>query len=208
MPRRVYWDSCSFLGLINSSEAKHADCRLVWEQAKRGDAVLFTSFFAFAEVFKARCEGPAKPLAEEQDKQIEILLRQPWVQPMLVDERIGTAARRLMRRHSECKKPTDAIHLATALALSVDEMHTYDKSDLLRLDRKVARADGVPLRICTPYVPASPTAMPEQGELRLEVPVPALDDDHHIIEWVTEADLEALEREQITDKTETAAKSA
>ncbi len=189
MPRRLYWDSCDFLGLINPGEAKHADCRAVWEQAQHGDAVIFTSFFAFAEVFKAKCEGPAKPLAEVQDKAIEALFRQPWIQPVVVDERIGTTARRLMRQHPECKKPSDAIHLATALALNVDEMHTYDRSDLLRLNGKVMRADGVPLRICPPYVPAPPAPLPipaaapppEQGSLSLESPV-------DVIEWVTEAD--------------------
>jgi predicted nucleic acid-binding protein len=215
LPRRLYWDSCSFLGLLNPGEPKHPDCRAVWDQAKRGEAVLFTSFFAFAEVFKVKCEGSAKPLAEAQDRQIEALLRQSWVQPVLVDERIGTAARRLMRQHPECRKPSDAIHLATALALNVDEMHTYDKSDLLRLDRKVMRADGVLLRICMPYVPAPPaelpipptSAAPEQGELQLEGPT-LVADDHHIIEWVTDADLEALEREQIAAEAAARAKSA
>jgi predicted nucleic acid-binding protein len=184
LPRRLYWDSCDFLGLINPDEAKHADCRAVWEEAQRGDAILFTSFFAFAEVFKAKCEGPAKPLAEAQDKAIEALLRQRWVQPVVVDERIGTAARRLMRQHPECKKPSDAIHLATALALNVDEMHTYDRSDLLPLNEKLARADGVLLKICTPYVSAPPLPLPipseasepRQKSLPLEAPDPANQD--------------------------------
>ena len=178
MPRRLYWDSCDLLGLINPDDAKHPDCRAVWEEAQRGDAILFTSFFAFAEVFKAKCEGLAKPLAEAQDKIIEALLRQRWGQPVVVDERIGTAARRLMRQHPECKKPSDAIHLATALALNVDEMHTYDRSDLLRLSEKLNRADGLPLKICTPYVTAPPlplpipsdTSQPKQESLPLEVP--------------------------------------
>jgi predicted nucleic acid-binding protein len=195
LPRRLYWDSCDFLGLINPDEAKHADCRAVWEEAKRGDAILFTSFFAFAEVFKAKCEGVAKPLAEADDKRIEALFRQTWVQPVLVDERIGTAARRLMRQHPECKKPSDAIHLATALALNVDEMHTYDGTDLLNLSEKVMRADGRPLRICTPHVPSPPAPLPipstaspaRQGSLPLELPV-ELEGADDIIEWVTEAD--------------------
>jgi predicted nucleic acid-binding protein len=176
--RRLYWDSSDFLGLINPEEAKHDDCRAVWEQARRGEAILFTSFWTFAEVFKARCEGPAESLAEAQDKNIEALLRQPWVQPVVVDERIGTASRRLMRQHADCKNPSDAVHLATALALNVDEMHTYGKSDLIGLSGKVLRADGVPLKICAPYVPEPPlalpipssSAMPEQRSLLLEGP--------------------------------------
>ena len=58
-----------------------------------------------------------------------------------------------MRRHSECKKPSDAIHLATAILMNVDEMHSYDGSDLLGLNEKVARQDGEMLVICTPNVP-------------------------------------------------------
>lgn len=204
MARRLYCDSCYFIGLINPEEAKHADCRAVWEQARRGDAVLFTSFWAFAEVFKAKCEGPAKPLAEAQDRQIEAMLRQAWVQPVVVDERIGTAARRLMRHYSQCKKPSDAIHLATALALNVDEMHTFDKSDLISLSEKINRADGVPLKICAPYVQEPPLPLPlpsialpspVQGVLGLAAPEQP-DDTNSVIEWVTEADLDALEHKE------------
>jgi len=150
LPRRVYWDSCTFLGLINQEPGKANNCSAVWKEAEAGSVWIYTSFFTFAEVFKAKCEGPGKPLSEEDDQRIEALLRQKWIRPILVDERIGVASRRLMRRHTVCKKPSDGIHLATALALNVDEMHTYDGSDLLALDGKVNRADGKPLKICPP----------------------------------------------------------
>jgi hypothetical protein len=161
---------------------------------KRRDTIIFTSFWAFAEVFKAKCEGQAKPLVEAQDKNIEALFRQAWIQPVVIDGRIGTASRRLMRQHPECKKPSDAVHLATALAFNVDEMHTYDK---------VMRADGVPLKICAPYVSAPPLPLPippigsptpQQQSLPLDAPTES-EDDGYIIEWITEADLDALERE-------------
>lgn len=149
-PKRVYWDSCTFLGLLNQEPGKANNCAGVWNDAKNGDVLIYTSFFTFAEVFKAKCEGAAKPLTEEDDKKVEQLLRQAWIKPILVDERIGLSARRLMRHHTECKKPSDAVHLATALVLNVDEMHTFDGSDLLKLDTKVNRADGRPLKICPP----------------------------------------------------------
>lgn len=123
--------------------------------------LIYTSFFTFAEVFKVKCEDTAKPLSEAGDKDIENLLRQAWVRPIVVDERIGIAARRLMRHHSQCKKPSDAIHLATALALNVDEMHTFDGSDLLGLTGKVNRADGKPLAICVPK-PSPKPPKPQQ----------------------------------------------
>lgn len=162
MPRRAYWDACVFLGLINQELGKHADCLAVWKEAEAGETLIYTSFFTFTEVFKAKCEGKAKPLAEADDQQIETLLRQKWIRPVIVDERIATAARRLMRHHPECKKPSDGLHLATAMALNVDEMHTYDGSDLLGLNGNINRADGKPLTICTPYPQPKP---PGSGSL-------------------------------------------
>lgn len=150
MARRVYWDSCCFLGLLNPREAKHADCLVVWKEAADRKTVIVTSYWTFAEVFKAKCEGTAKPLDEEGDKRVEALLQQRWIEPVLVDERIGVYARRLMRLHPECKKPTDAVHLASALIVGPDEMHTYDGSDLLGLNGKILAANTRPLVICTP----------------------------------------------------------
>ena len=100
-------------------------------------------------------------MSEDEDKTIEQLLRQKWIRPIVVDERISLATRRLMRHYSECKKPADGIHLATALALNVDEMHTFDGSDLLKLDGKTLRADGKPLKICVPKAMPIPPAAPD-----------------------------------------------
>jgi predicted nucleic acid-binding protein len=166
LPKRVYWDSCTFLGLINQELGKSNACTAVWEAAAKGDVSIYTSFFTFAEVFKTKCDSPAKPLSEDEDKRIEQLLRQKWIRPVVVDERIGIASRRLMRSHPECKKPSDGVHLATALALSVDEMHTYDSSDLLRLDGKINCANGKPLKICRPQVTPEP---PEQQQRLIEM---------------------------------------
>ncbi|MCR4268753.1 PIN domain-containing protein [Nitratireductor sp. ZSWI3] len=123
--------------------------------------LIYTSFFTFAEVFKAKCEGPSKPLSEDEDKRIEALLRQKWIRPILVDERIGVLSRRLMRAHTECKKPSDGVHLATALVLNVDEMNTYDGADLLGLDGKINKSDGKPLKICRP----TPSPSQSQGDI-------------------------------------------
>jgi predicted nucleic acid-binding protein len=153
LPKRVYWDSCTFLGLLNQEPGKVNDCLAVWKDAESGNVTIYTSFFTFAEVFKVKCADPAKPLSESDDVAIEALFRQKWMRPMLMDERIAVAARRIMRLHPTCKKPSDAVHLATALALNVDEMHTFDGSDLLGLTGKINRADGKPLIICKPTPP-------------------------------------------------------
>jgi predicted nucleic acid-binding protein len=150
--RRAYWDACTFLGLINSEAEKHSDCLAVWIEAEKGETQIITSFFTFAEVFKAKCEGKAKPLDEAKEDEVAAFLQSEHILPVTVDRRTAELARRLMRRHPECKKPSDAVHLATAILLNVDEMHTYDGSDLLALSEKVARQDGEMLKICPPYV--------------------------------------------------------
>lgn len=157
MPRRVYWDACTFLGLLNQEPGKVNACRAVWKEAEKGETVIYTSYLSFAEVFKVKCEGPGKPLAQEQDVKVEQLLQQKWIHPIIVDEKIGVLARRLLRAYPQCKKPSDGIHLASAITLNVDEMHTFDGSDLLSLNGKVNRADGKPLTICLPNpIPTPP----------------------------------------------------
>lgn len=163
--RRVYWDACTFLGLLNQESGRTNDCTAVWKEAEKGETWIYTSFFGFAEIFKVKCERKAKPLTDEYDKKIEQLLRQKWIRPVVVDEKISFAARQLLRGHEECKKPSDGIHLATALALNVDEMHTFDKSDLLKLDGKILRADNEPLTICAPRLRPRPPNDPNTPEL-------------------------------------------
>jgi hypothetical protein len=64
-----------------------------------------------------------------------------------------------MRGYPECKKPSDGVHLATALALNVEEMHTYDNSDLLKLSGRVNCANQKPLKICRPLpMPKEPSS--------------------------------------------------
>lgn len=159
MARRVYWDACAFLGLINKEVGRHSKCLAVWREAEAGTTVLYTSFFTWAEVYKAKCEGKAKPLDEAGDQAIEEVLGQSFIEAVVLDEGIGLAARRLMRAHPVCKKPSDAIHLATALRLSVEEMHTFDGSDLLALDKKIMAADGRFLEICPVRPVPSPPSL-------------------------------------------------
>lgn len=166
-PRRVYWDACVFLGLLNQEPYKANACTAVWQEAERGETLIVTSFLTFAEVFRARCEGPARPLRVEDERSVDQLLGQRWIRAALVDERVAVAARRLMRAHAECKKPSDGIHLATAALMNVEEMHTYDHSDLLKLDGRTLRSDGKPLKIALPtplpLPPAPPKLLPPPG---------------------------------------------
>ena len=67
-----------------------------------------------------------------------------------VDFIIADNAAKLRAQHRELRKTPDAIHLATASYWNCGVMHTYDKSDLLSLNGKIHRRDGILLPIETP----------------------------------------------------------
>jgi predicted nucleic acid-binding protein len=146
---RIYWDACSFLGLLNREAARHDDCEEIYNLAENGRIELWTSTLTYVEVFKKKCEGKARPLDESGDENIEGFLLQDFIYPVEVNREIGVFARKLMRR-LDIPKPQDAVHLATAVLFNLDEFHTYDGSDLLKLDRLINRSDGQRLFICTP----------------------------------------------------------
>lgn len=152
--KRIYWDSCVWIGLINEEPDKVELCKEVLRQAKAGEVEIWTSSLTLAEVFKRKCGVAAAGIDESSDRNFESYIQQEFLVEVQVDHDVGVTARRLLRAHPELKKPMDAIHLATAALNNVDEMHTFDGANLLSLDRKVSRADGSPLRVLVPELPA------------------------------------------------------
>jgi hypothetical protein len=75
-------------------------------------------------------------------------LAQDYVQRVQVDVDVGTAARRLLRRFPQIRKPQDAVHAATAALHNVDELHTFDGNDLLPLNGLIPMQNGEKLKIC------------------------------------------------------------
>ena len=153
--KRVYWDSCAWLGLINSEEDKVEGCQYIMQEAIRKNVEILVSTVTLAEVFKTRCAEPYKMLAEEKDIAFEEFFDQDFIIKASVDEDIAKRARGLLRYYASqgLKKPMDAIHLATALKFNAAEMHTFDGSDLLCLDGKIQSDSGVILKICKPPLP-------------------------------------------------------
>lgn len=166
LPRKpsAYWDACAWIALIQQEHGRFEVLDYFRDKAEAGDIEIWTSAFTLAEVFKRPC-GPAitgqplpqKGLAVADDKNFEDYLLKPWVQMVQVDIDVGTLARRLLRRYN-IRKPQDAIHLATALFYNIDELHTFDGEDLLKLDGKIRRRDKMQLRICPPTIPPSTPA--------------------------------------------------
>lgn len=90
-----------------------------------------------------------------KDQIFEDYITQDFVILVQVDQGIAVNARRLCRKHDGLKKANDGVHLATAIAINADELHTTDRNDLLPLNGQVYRDDGVLLMICEPP-PAAP----------------------------------------------------
>src|SRR3984893_11130726 len=113
-----------------------------------------------AGIYKRACDGEQKSLLPTNDQTFEDLILQDFVQPAQVDFDTGVLARRLLRAHPTIQKPQDGIHLATALLNNVDELHTFDRENLLVLTERIPRKDGKPLRICAPPKRQKPKPLP------------------------------------------------
>lgn len=146
--RRVYWDACAWLGLINGEAAKIQGLQLVWGKAQQGELEIWTSAFCIAEVYRRKCEGEWTGLSPENDAAIDNMFDQDFVKVAQVDLEIARLAKRLLRTLDKLKKPSDAIHLATAVYWDIEQLHTYDGADLLGL--VVKTANGNDLDICKP----------------------------------------------------------
>jgi predicted nucleic acid-binding protein len=145
-----------WIALIKRERGRFDACKYVVEKAQRGEVEIWTSTFTLAEVWKRKCGGDDVGILETDDEAFEDYIEQDFVVRVAVDTDVGTAARRLLRKHPTIAKPQDAIHVATALIENIDELHTFDRADLLSLDGALERQDGNKLKICVPPPPPDP----------------------------------------------------
>lgn len=176
---RIYWDSCTWLGLINEEEHKWPGCEHIISEAFKGNVEILVSTITLAEVYKTKCDAPYKMIAEENDMAIEDFFNQPFIVIASVDEEVAVRARGLLRYYSDkgMKKPTDAIHLATAIMYGAEEMHTFDGSDLLCLNGHIKNDEGKVLVIRKP-------------------PEPPTGDQHSLLKFVDVGSNESIEKDE------------
>ena len=129
MQRRL-WDSSVVIGYLAGYPETAEDCRLVIEQAERGELEILVSAMATIEV--AYLAG-----SDDEDSELKIreFFSRDYIIPVGIDVRVASIARDLVRRHRTAPnlKPPDAVHLATAIQWNVPVIETTD-TDLLRLD--------------------------------------------------------------------------
>jgi predicted nucleic acid-binding protein len=162
-PRRVYWDACAWIALIQREKIRDSNgkliedrdqmCRDVIEAARKGKIEIVTSTLCLAEV----CKHPALQDTKKAD-QIAAYFENDFVLLVDVDVFVGEKARELMLGGYSGLKPPDAIHIATALiSPRVEEMHTFDDK-LLKLTERLDTETGERLKIRKPSTgePAPP----------------------------------------------------
>jgi len=153
-PKKIYWDSCAWLGLVNAEPNRKHELEVVYDQARNGLVEIWSSTLSIVEANRLSTEvRQRKPIPPDSLKAIDDLLFQPFVKLVPVDVDIAKRARKLVRETPGLGKKADAIHLASAIRWNIPTLHTYDRDDLLHLDGKINCDDEAPLRICEPEDP-------------------------------------------------------
>lgn len=148
---RIYWDSDAFLGWLNNDPGKAAKCGGVIKRAERGEVLIVTSALTLAECLWMRNQ-PKVP--RDKADLVQRFFRRSYIRVYNVTRKLGEAAQVLVWDHGI--RPKDAIHVATAIHLSVDAFETFDR-DLI----KKSGAVGDPLmKVREPEAP-------RQGDLEL-----------------------------------------
>jgi predicted nucleic acid-binding protein len=137
---KVYWDSSAFLAYLKRENGRFDDCKKVLDAFERGELVIGTSTETIVEVaFKVRRDKVTPELESELD-----LFFQKRFEYYDVDRNIATSARGLLWKHRKLHTK-DAIHVATAIRMKADELHSYDEEHLIPLDGEIGG-----LKICAP----------------------------------------------------------
>jgi predicted nucleic acid-binding protein len=147
--KRVYWDADVFLTYIEGApQERMLTLDAILDAAQSKHLEIYTSSLSITEVAFARYEQTGRLLDPAIEQQIDALWEDRGVvrivDPHVLVAREARALIRLAIPKGWSLKSNDAVHIATAMRMRVDEMHTYDK----RL-HKYAELAGI--RILEPY---------------------------------------------------------
>jgi predicted nucleic acid-binding protein len=141
--RSRYWDACTFLGLLRDESDKVEDCRKVIAEARSGKVVIVTSALTLAEVLWLKGKDP---IPKTDRGKVRQFFRHDWIVMRELDRATAEQAQEVVWEHGV--KPKDAVHVATALRVAVEQLDTFDES-LIGLSGKVGNP---PLTIGRPHV--------------------------------------------------------
>jgi predicted nucleic acid-binding protein len=139
----ICWDANCFLAWFCEESGRVEDCDAIIDAAKNKKIKLSTSFLTLVEV--ANIPGLFSTISE--DKIADFFLN-PYIDKIALDWYVAKIARDLIKNYEIDVR--DSIHLATAIHIKADTLHTYDKDHLLKLDNKIK---NISLRIIRPTYP-------------------------------------------------------
>lgn len=129
--RRVYWDADVFVSYVEDHPDRAPMIEGLLAQARSNEIEIVTSVISIAEVAFAETERLRASLSLEVEQRIESMwavgspVKLAEVYP-LITTRARTLIREGIPRGWTGLRAHDAIHLATAQQLRVDEVHTFD----------------------------------------------------------------------------------
>ena len=98
--KRVYWDSCAWLGLINGEPNKRRELEIIYNAAKRGDYEILTSTISLIEVNRFDYEkDKKKPLEIGNTEKLQQMFEQPFVKLATLDLRSAAPHVNFSERH-------------------------------------------------------------------------------------------------------------
>jgi predicted nucleic acid-binding protein len=125
--QQPYLESSVFIALIKGEVINTIDrgeiAQHILDDASADRWTIFTSTFTLAEVIKAR-NRPLLTPAEE--KRIDDFFKHEYIKLVILDREVAELARKLARSHG--LRPPDAVHLASAVKASADELLTWDQN--------------------------------------------------------------------------------
>lgn len=154
-PQLIYWDSCVFLSYINADVTRIdiLDAILHEIQASNGVKKIVTSIITKVEVAFSGIEQTMDQLSFDIEQKIDALWNDDSVIGLIeLHDDIAIRARDLIRKarsQSLSLRPPDAIHLASAQWLGVEEIQTYD-------DKLYRYSTLIGCTIREPYTPQLP----------------------------------------------------
>lgn len=169
-PKRIYWDACVFISLVSGDEGRVEDVVALMDAADKGDLEILTSEMSVVEVayLADEIDEDSGEVPADVSEEIETLWTPPSpVRRVELSSALSREARRLIRAtkgNGTRLGAADAIHLATAKQLGVDEIHTYENeahrthwAALVGIPVCAPLADAPQLGLKTPTAP-TPTA--------------------------------------------------
>lgn len=143
MKRKYYWDTNVFLAWLKAERGRVELIDGIVSEVRSGKAIIITSVLTNTELFEGN-------LSDELKAKFKLLFGGRDVTQVMVDHNVSDLARQIREHYGKRKRKLstpDATHLATAVIHRVDEFHTFDEDDLLKLNWDFPAHQ---LKICKP----------------------------------------------------------